>query len=272
MKENEKAKRERLTKDWQNATILNHFIFGRVMENKEICKQFLELVLKKEIEKIDIVEVEKHLKEFIDSRVVRLDVYIKGETEIYNIELQAKSFDDIAKRCRAHINSIDINLIKPGMAFKDINNVFIIFVCNFDPVGDGLPQYTVERRYIENLNKRFEDGTQIILLNAKAYMKAENKDLQAFLSFISGKEDIDNQFVNKIKKEIKTIKQNEKQKEKFMSLSMIIQDERYEQTIENIINVLDLLDDNTISKRFNVLLETVQQIRKENEEKTRSKK
>ncbi len=234
MQENEKAKKERLTKDWKNAGILNHFIFGRVMENKEICKQFLEMVLKKEIEKIEVVEVEKHLKEFIDTRAVRLDVYAKGESEVFNIELQAKNYNDIAKRSKAHITNIYMNSLKPGDFFKDAKNIYVIFVCSFDPVGINLAQYTAELRIAEHLETRFDDGTQIILLNAKEYIKAENKDLKAFLNFINGNEDIDNPFVNKVKTQIDIIKNNEEAKEKFMSLSALIQDERFEAKQEGI--------------------------------------
>ncbi len=274
MQETETAKHKRLTKDWQNANILDNFIFGKVMRNNDICKEFLELILKRKIKEIKI-EVEKQIKEFIETRSIRLDVFAEGENEVYNIELQVQKVDSLQKRCRYYIDKIDMYLkpgvieCKVGKVYQGMKDVTIIFICNFDPVGLGLPQYTVERRYVESLETRFDDGTQIILLNATAYEKANNKNLRDFLAFINGKvEDIDNPLVNRIQKIIKTIKQDEKSKEKFMTLADLIEDERFfavqENKEKNAISLLKLnkLTFEDIASSVGLTLEKVKDLHK----------
>ena len=65
------------------------FLFAKVMSNKEICKELLEKILEIEIEKIEMLEEQKTIDLLLESKGIRLDVYVKdGNNTIYNVEMQ----------------------------------------------------------------------------------------------------------------------------------------------------------------------------------------
>ena len=65
---------------WEEATIQNNFIFSKTMEMyPELCKQLIEMILKIKISRIEYPEREKNIEERIDSKGVRLDVYVEDK-------------------------------------------------------------------------------------------------------------------------------------------------------------------------------------------------
>ena len=62
----------------------NNFMFGKLMENPERCKRFLEQILGLRIQNIKYVEKEKTLEEKYDGRGIRLDIYVDDGKTIYN--------------------------------------------------------------------------------------------------------------------------------------------------------------------------------------------
>jgi len=48
-------------RQWKDITICDNFMFQHIMLNKDICKRFLELLLKKEIADIEYPENEKQV-------------------------------------------------------------------------------------------------------------------------------------------------------------------------------------------------------------------
>ena len=49
------------------------------MSDKEICKEFLEKLLEIEIEKIEMPENQKIIDLLLESKGIRLDIYVKDE-------------------------------------------------------------------------------------------------------------------------------------------------------------------------------------------------
>lgn len=69
-------------------TIKNDFMFGAVMINPENCKEFLEIALEIEIDRVDVSR-EKSMVYHPDHKGIRLDVYAKDENNTcYNVEMQ----------------------------------------------------------------------------------------------------------------------------------------------------------------------------------------
>ena len=62
---------------WEQATIANNFIFYKVMRNNpDVCKELLEILLKIEIDHIDM-RCEETIETDFGSKGIRLDVYAK---------------------------------------------------------------------------------------------------------------------------------------------------------------------------------------------------
>lgn len=64
------------TKTWDELTIKDNFLFQKVMRNKRICKMLIEEILQIKIKKIAFPDNEKTIDIRLDSKSVRLDVYV----------------------------------------------------------------------------------------------------------------------------------------------------------------------------------------------------
>ena len=87
---------------WEELSISNDFLFGKVMQNPELCKELLQRILPDlNIERIEYPELQKSINMDMDARSVRLDVYVKDEKEVvYDIEMQVSHTKELAKRSR----------------------------------------------------------------------------------------------------------------------------------------------------------------------------
>ena len=66
--------------NWEDLGISNDFLFGKVMQNPELCKELLQRILPDlKIDHIEYPELQKNIKQDIDAKSVRLDVYVKDE-------------------------------------------------------------------------------------------------------------------------------------------------------------------------------------------------
>lgn len=87
---------------WEDLTISNDFLFGKVMQNAKLCQELLQRILPDlDIDHIEYPELQKVIKPDADAKSVRLDVYVKdNKNVIYNIEMQACDTKELPKRSR----------------------------------------------------------------------------------------------------------------------------------------------------------------------------
>lgn len=80
--------------------ISNDFLFGKVMQNPELCKELLQRILPDlMIGHIEYPELQKSIQPDMDAHGIRLDVYIKDGREIvYDIEMQVSDTKELSKR------------------------------------------------------------------------------------------------------------------------------------------------------------------------------
>ncbi len=210
-----------LEENWEKLGISNDFLFGKIMRNPQLCKELLERILPEvEIDHIEYPELQKTIKEDVDARSVRLDVYVKdGKGTVYDIEMQAVDTRELAKRSRYYQSMIDLQLIDKNIAYKKLNRSYIIFICPFDLYGKGRHIYTFENICKEDNNILLGDETTKIFLNADGVMDDISKDLKAFLDYVAGKksEDI---FIGKLEEALKEAKRNREWRHEYMTLLM----------------------------------------------------
>ena len=99
----------------------------------------------------------------------------------------------------------------------------MIFICTFDPFGDGLPIYHFTYRCKENDSLQMGDLTENIFLNVKAADKTDDEELAAFLRYVNGQKP-DSSFTKKLDEEATRIKNNDDWRLKAMTLDMEIKD------------------------------------------------
>lgn len=79
-------------------TFADDFIFGKVMENKEICKHILEILLGIKVGRIKYPTLQKVLKPGYEAHGVRLDVFAEDSKSLYDVEIQIARTKDLPKR------------------------------------------------------------------------------------------------------------------------------------------------------------------------------
>ena len=205
---------------WESLTLSNDFMFSKVMRDKEICRETLEILLDKKIGEITYIDNQKTIDINYDAKSVRLDVYVEDENRIYNIEMQVVNKKDLAKRSRYYQGMIDLNAIEKGEIYRDLKESIVIFICKFDPFGEGLSKYTFENICNENKELYLKDGTSKVFFNTKDYYKERSEDAKSFLEYIEKETTSENNFVKKIEQKIKNIKENKVWRAEFMTILM----------------------------------------------------
>ena len=81
---------------WDGLGISNDFLFGKVMQNPELCKELLQRIFPEFlIDHIEYPELQKGIRLDADAKSVRLDVYVKdGKGTVYDIEMQVVNTKD----------------------------------------------------------------------------------------------------------------------------------------------------------------------------------
>ena len=209
------------TTDWEEIGLSNDFIFGKVMSDPELCKELLERILPGiEIDHIEYPELQKPIKEDIDARSVRLDVYVKdGKNTVYDIEIQKVNTRELPKRSRYYQGMMDLQLIDSGQPYKKLNQSYVIFICLEDVFGKNRHIYTFENICREDPEIKLRDGAIKIFLNAKSNLNDVSSELRAFLDYLGGKKSED-EYVQKLEKAVREAKRNRKWRHEYMTLLM----------------------------------------------------
>ena len=134
--------------------------------------------------------------------------------------MQVINKKDLAKRSRYYQSMIDLNAIEKGEIYRDLKESIVIFICKFDPFGEGLSKYTFENICNENKELYLKDGTSKVFFNTKDYYKESKEDAKLFLEYIEKETTSENNFVKKIEQKIRNIKENKEWRAEFMTLLM----------------------------------------------------
>jgi predicted transposase/invertase (TIGR01784 family) len=222
---------ERNFKPLEELNLCDDFLFGQVMLEPDICKEFLEIILQKEIACVKYSEKQKDVSIKYGGRGIRLDVYVKDEEEvIYSVEMQKVDRKDAPKRSRYIQSEIDVNSTPTGISdYNVLRTTYVIFICCFDPFTENKCIYTFENRCVENNDLTLGDGTVKMFLNTRG-TNAVHPSVKAFLKYVEHSTDdtaqeLEDVLVNHINSRVKQVKKDSKVKEEYMKLERYI-DER----------------------------------------------
>lgn len=222
--EKEVIKMKMAETNWESLDISNDFLFGKVMQNPDLCKELLQRILPDlNIERIEYPELQKSIKEGAESRGIRLDVYSKDDKNIvYNVEMQANGSKGIPKRSRYYQGMIDLQLLEAGdKSYMKLNKTYIIFICTFDLYGKGRHIYTFENICKEDNSLSMGDEATKIFLNSDSDMDDVGKELRAFLDYVKGIKVTDDDFIDRLEEAVKRAKANKKWRRDYMTMEML---------------------------------------------------
>ncbi len=218
----------------KNLTIKNNFMFAAVMSDEENCKGFLERALSMKIDYVEI-STEKNIVYHPEYKGVRLDVYAKDENNTrYNIEMQVLKQPALGRRSRYYQSQMDMELLLKGCEYAELPDSYVIFLCDFDPFGEGKYRYTFWIACKETEKVSLKDGRCIMFLNTRG-KNAEDvpKELVSFLEFVhadlkESQKDFQDDYVRQVQKSVIHIKGSREMEERFMVLEELLKDERRE--------------------------------------------
>ena len=215
-----------MIKDTKTLTIRNHVIFGLVMHRKNLAIKCLERILGKTIRDIIYIEPEKTEEVSAEVHGVRLDVYCEDEEAVYNVDLQAYRRDNLPKRSRYYQDMMDMILLKKGESYNALKKNIVIFICTFDPFGNGEYIYTFENRCIQVKGLSLSDDTSKIFLNTKGEKGEISLPLKMFLEYIEKGEATD-EFTRELDEAVAEVRSDDKWREPIMTWEMLKEDIAY---------------------------------------------
>ena len=208
-------------KSFDELTIQDNFIFQKVMLKKPICKAVLERLLDISIKDIVYIHEEKTLDVSLETKSVRLDVYVNDDKgTVFNIEMQtSKDMEELVKRTRFYQSILDMYHLQKGQKYMTLNDSYIIFICTFPVFTGDRHKYTFKNVCIEEHDILLNDGATKLFLSTKGKLDDISKPLQRFLDYVDGHAASD-ELLQDIESAVDEAKHCEAWREEYSMLSM----------------------------------------------------
>ena len=206
---------------WERARITNSFLFYKIMtSNPEECRQLIEILLEKPIERIEFLTGEHSIDIDWDAKGIRLDVYVKGTDEVYDLEMQSLDTGDLPKRARYYQGLIDVDNLKSGMRYKDLKPQYVIFICLKDIFKKGYPVYMFENTCTNVEKLKLCDESYKIFFNCSDYDKIQNENEQKKILHFFNDGTETSAFSKRLKQLESSAKTNAQWRQQFMTWEM----------------------------------------------------
>ena len=126
--------------------------------------------------------------------------------------MQVRKKRSLGKRSRYYHSQMVMEYLESGEEYETIPDTFVIFVCDFDPFGQGLYCYTFKNECQEDRKVKLEDGSCTIFLNTRGRNETEVPEgLVRFLKFVTAdleesEDDFQDELVRQFQETIRRIK------------------------------------------------------------------
>ena len=204
-----------MAKPVDELTFTDDGMFQAVLHEPDVCAEIIERLLNVRVKQITYPKLEKKIAPFYTSKGVRLDVYLKDDDKVIDIEIQNYPQEDLGKRTRYYSAMIDMDNLMKGQDYTELKDSYILFICKQDPFKDengkicGLPCYTFRNYCIENNSINLNDNSLKVIYNASAFDKEKNEKIRSFLSYVLTNDPGEDDFSNRLSELVSKIKDKE---------------------------------------------------------------
>ncbi len=201
-------------------------MFQAVLHEPAICAELVERLLHVKVKKVEYPELEKQIAPYYTTKGVRLDVYLKDENKIIDVEFQAYKQEALGKRIRYYSSMIDMDSLMKGQDYTELKDSYILFICKYDPFEDsnkkhfGLPCYTFRNTCEENALVNLDDKSIKVIYNSTAYKDEKDEKIRKLLKFICTNEPGDDDFSKQLSAVVEKIKENEKFRSEYAAMNL----------------------------------------------------
>ena len=163
---------------------IDDVFFEVLAQNPEVMEEILRTIMEDNKLIVEDVIVQSDERN-IYGRSVRLDALcLLGNGTRCNVEVQRSDNDDHFRRVRFNESSITVRDSQPGSDFRDIPDVIVVYISEFDIIGKGLTIYHVNK-VIAETGQIIEDGTRYIYVNT---VIDDGTDISCLMSCFTKKE------------------------------------------------------------------------------------
>ena len=176
-------------REWKKLTLADDFIFSRIMQNIDVCKEVLEMLLEIKISHIEFPIAQKVIQTLKSSKGVRMDVYVQEPDgqRVFDIEIQSVITKEEALRARYYQGMLDLDNLLKGSDYIELPETYIIFLCMQDPFHLNLPIYEPHSYIDPNNQHPYDDKTKKIFYNVSRYQDVEDPRIKDFLQYLENK-------------------------------------------------------------------------------------
>lgn len=226
----------------EELNLLDDFLFQEVVASPEVgeefCRILLRVILGKEVRRVKVTPqrtvqgtdtgqhgvrldayVEDVAKEEILGDMEMLDAEVVQEGDIYDFEPN-KVYEKgiLPRKMRYYHGLIDTKLLKTGVNYEKLPNVFIIMILPYDPFDKKRVVYTVKNQCVEEPAVSYEDGAVKIFLYTRGTEGNPSQNLIDMLKYIerSTEENIINQDIKRVDELVRRIKKSREVDIKYM--------------------------------------------------------
>ena len=209
-------------KAFRELDLSDDFLFGKVMGDPEVCRLTLEGILGIPISRIGRPATEHVIDLLHDSRGVRLDVYVADENgDVYNCEMQTGHGRELPRRSRYYHGCMDLDLVMKGKRYDGLAKAFVIFICTFDPFGQGRHIYTFRNVCEEDGGLLLGDGAYTIFLNTKGTADDVGVEMREFLAYVEDSSDafaatVESGWVKEVHRRVRQVKESKELEVEFV--------------------------------------------------------
>lgn len=162
---------------------------------------------------------------------MRLDVYLKDDKKRhFDVEMQVAE-TEIFRRSRYYHSQIDMELLGTGIDYEELPESYVIFICDYDPIGLKKYKYTRHQGIKEDSNYIYDDGSHTVFLSTAGENDDEvSQDLVNFLKYVGAEleesqKDYHDEFVEQLQQSVKKIKFDREMGRRYMLLEELMKDE-----------------------------------------------
>lgn len=172
---------ERRRKKVQRFNLTSDLFFGKVMEDGLACQELIRiltgergLIVRKSKSQYSLRNLETHS--------IVLDVLAEAENQkLIGIEIHLEEDEDHLRRSRFNLGCIDVNFLEKGSPYKEIPDVYMIYITEKDFLEGNRGIYRVEKTACE-VRKIVEDGVCEFYVNLS--VEPDDADQASLLHFI----------------------------------------------------------------------------------------
>ena len=230
----------RAMKNYEELQFRDDFMFGKVMEDPELCREVLECLLQESVGELKEVQTQREFRYTLDGKPIRLDVYNEDrhgavyDAEMENLNRKSVEWHQLPKRSRYYQGAIDIDYMDKGNSYKKLPESSVMFICTFDPFKRGLSKYTFRECCEEMPELKLGDGTRKVFYNCCYQGEDLPEELQKLYDYVE-KGETGSDLTRKIENAVDKGRKNALWRTQYMKEWVVIQDAReegFEQGIE----------------------------------------